>query len=86
MVEEKAAVVEEQPVAVVVEEEPVAVTSEVGNCACSHMISAGKWAPRAIAVRPRMQCAGEKELASWRNPGSENACEVKCAFVCDSIF
>ena len=32
--EEKAAVVEEKPVAVVVEEELVAVTSEVGNCAC----------------------------------------------------
>ena len=38
----------------VVEEALVAVTSEVGNCACSHMTSAVK-APIAIAVRLRMQ-------------------------------
>ena len=55
MVEEKAVVVAETLLADVVEEELVAVTSEVGNCACSHMISVGKWAPSAIAVRLRMQ-------------------------------
>ena len=55
MVGEKAAVVAEKLVADVVEEELVAVISEVGNCACSHMISAVKWAPSAIAVRLRMQ-------------------------------
>ena len=53
--EEKADVVKEKPAAVVVEEWPVAVTSKLSIVPCSQVTSAAKWAPSAIAVRPRMQ-------------------------------